>query len=87
LKPIILTALLAALTACAHHIDPQVTAYNGDSVTIATKQKFKRHWALKVAEDEADRVCRAGQGKRAEHASTEIDRARDRNLDLFLCLQ
>lgn len=87
MKPIILTAALAALSACAHHINSEVTAYNGDSVTIATSETFKRRWALNVASDEAERVCRQGQGKRAEHASTRKDRARGRNLDLFLCLQ
>lgn len=86
MKKIIFASLLAAAGGCAHHIRPSVTEYNGDSVTIATPQHRPRHWALKAATQEADRICRKGHGKQAEHASTRKDGAAGTNYDLFLCL-
>ncbi|MGR3761009.1 hypothetical protein ACUXV3_12885 [Roseobacteraceae bacterium NS-SX3] len=86
MKPLVLTVGLLAVSACAHHIRPQVTQFNGDSVTFATSQIHKRRWALAAATEEAQRICMQGHGKQAEHASTEKDPAQRRNYDLFLCL-
>lgn len=86
MKTLIFAGVLAVAGGCAHHIRPAVTEYNGDSVTIATPQHHPRHWALKAATQEADRICRKGHGKQAEHASSRKDSAARTNYDLFLCL-
>ncbi|OBY25389.1 hypothetical protein [Leisingera sp. JC1] len=86
MKKLFIASVLAAVGGCAHHIRPAATEYNGDSVTIATRQHHPRHWALKAATREADRICQKEHGKQAEHASSRKDSAARTNYDLFLCL-
>jgi hypothetical protein len=86
MKQFIPLAALVALTACDLPVEPIVSSYNGDSVTIVTSQLVDRKEALAASTVEAERICRKGHKKRAEYVSTRANPNAYENNDLFLCL-
>lgn len=71
--------LLVGLGACGvtiEQINPAVSEYNGDSVTIQLSSMMQmaspevQADAISKADEEAARICAKGSKKRAEYAST-----------------
>lgn len=77
---------LTALAACDLPATPIVSNFNGDSVTIVTSSLANRQEALSASLVEAERICRKGHKKRAEHVSVRYNPNTYENADLFLCL-
>ena len=86
MKKIILLFALTALAACDLPASPVVSSYNGDSVTIVTSQLANQEEALSEALEEAERICRKGHKKRAEHVSKRSNPNAYEDIHLFLCL-
>lgn len=76
------TALLA-LTACVP-VEPVVSDFNGDSVKIILPPIVNADQGL-AADQEAERICKAGGKRRAEHVSQR--QLQDYRMEhLYLCL-
>ncbi|MBN8187587.1 hypothetical protein JF540_12890 [Salipiger thiooxidans] len=85
MKKTIAIAFSLLVSACAEGT-PVVTQFNGNSVTIQRYMFAKPSYGSDpdvVAE--ANRICSAA-GKRAEFASTQLDRQAHTANHLFLCL-
>lgn len=86
MKKLLVAPLLLGLAACDMPVNPIVSDYNGDSVTIVTSSLSNAEEARRLSLEEANNICRRGHRKRAEYVSTRTNPNTYENSNLFLCL-
>ncbi len=87
MKSIFLATVTAfILVGCGFPVNPIVSDYNGDSVTIVTSAFSDQKEVKQKTQAEATRICAKGHKKRAEYASTRTNPDTYEQSHLYICL-